>query len=85
LSLSANDLLLAYSDGVSEAQSGQDEFFEVEGIEQVVGENQALPAEALADMICESAERFELGNLRSRDDKTAVAVRAIENPNPGRS
>ena len=77
MSLSTNDLLVAYSDGVPEAQSGQDEFFEAGGIKRVVGENRNLGVDALADIICESAERFELGNLRTRDDKTAVAVRAI--------
>ena len=75
--LSVNDLLVAYSEGVFEAQSGQDEFFEANGIKEVVAGNRELGVEAPADIICESADPFELGNLRTGDDKTAVAVRAV--------
>ncbi|HCR15973.1 MAG TPA: hypothetical protein DIU35_00690 [Candidatus Latescibacteria bacterium] len=75
--LSVNNLLVAYSEGVPKAQSVQDEFFEANVIKEVVAGNRELGVEALADIICESADRFELGNLRTRDDKTAVAVRAV--------
>ena len=50
--LSVNDLLVAYFEGVFEAQSGQDEFFEANGIKEVVAGNRELGVETPSDIIC---------------------------------
>ena len=76
VSFAPGDLLVIYSDGVTEAQTASDEFFDEAGIRAVVERHRDLAAAPLARAICEAAERFERDNLDDGDDKAVVVVRA---------
>ena len=71
------DRLVVYSDGVSEAQGRDDQFFDETGICKVVAGHPDHAASDLARVICQAAERFENGNPDPGDDKTVVVIRRL--------
>ncbi len=71
----AGDILVMYSDGVTEAQTAEDDFFDEAGILEVVDRYRDHSALEIALGLCESAERFERGNPDGGDDKAVVVVR----------
>ena len=78
VTLGAGARLVIYSDGVTEAQNEDDQFFDLDGIRGVMAEHRDSSAPELARRICHAAERFERGNSDPGDDKTVVVVRALE-------
>ena len=76
--LPAGARLVVYSDGVTEAQDGDERFFDLEGVRGVMAEHPDCPAAELARHICHAAERFERDNPDPGDDKTVVVIRATE-------
>ena len=69
------DILVMYSDGVTEAQTAGDDFFNEAGVLDVVDRDRDRPAPEIARALCEAAERFERGNPDGGDDKAVVVVR----------
>ena len=85
VSIAPGDLLVIYSDGVTEAQTARDEFFDEAGIRNVVDRNRSQGAAEIARAVCHTAERFERGNPDEGDDKAVVVVRAAQQPLAARS
>ena len=65
----------ADSDGITEAQSTTEAFFNEAGILDIVGRHAGSEPLELAKAICAAAEAFERGNQSVGDDKTVVVVR----------
>jgi sigma-B regulation protein RsbU (phosphoserine phosphatase) len=74
--LSAGDLVVLYTDGVTEARQG-DAFFGEEGIAEVLGASAERTAQEVADAIVAAALGFQDG--RARDD-IAVVVAKVPSP-----
>ncbi len=74
LQLQTGDVLVAYTDGVSEAMNDRDEEFEEEQLIQALREHKARTA---ADLIAELLERVDAftRGARQHDDMTLVVVR----------
>jgi len=72
--MSSGDILVAYSDGVTEAQSGSDELFGDARLLAAVEANRNLPAAGLLEAIVGAAHDF--GGKELRDDLTLLVARA---------
>jgi serine phosphatase RsbU (regulator of sigma subunit) len=75
VALRPGDVLILYTDGVSEAADAGDEEFGVGRIRDLVVENATRPAADIVDRIF-SAVQDHSGLTTPRDDQTVVAVRA---------
>ncbi|HVO19970.1 MAG TPA: SpoIIE family protein phosphatase [Anaeromyxobacter sp.] len=76
------DLLVFYSDGVTEAEDGRGRLFGTGRLVEVLESNRALPAAALARSIVEAVDAFSSGS-RS-DDLTLIVVKALPRTLPFR-
>ena len=76
VTLDAGDVLVAYTDGISEAMNAADEEWGEERFMEAIGPNRALPARALIDRLITSADTFVAG-APQHDDMTLLVVRAI--------
>lgn len=74
LSLQKDDLLLIYTDGVTEAMNAKREQFGEERMIQAVRDNARLPATEIVAKIEESIARF-VGNAEQSDDVTIVVIK----------
>jgi sigma-B regulation protein RsbU (phosphoserine phosphatase) len=68
------DTLVAYSDGVTETWSPEDEEFGEEKLTRIAVAGRGLGSRALQDAILRELERFEAG-ARATDDRTLVVLR----------
>jgi serine phosphatase RsbU (regulator of sigma subunit) len=71
-----SDVIVIYSDGITEATGPDDQDFGLERLQRVVADNAALPARALTDLIFQKVEAFSRRS-RPRDDQTVVVVRNL--------
>lgn len=71
--LNSGDLVLAYTDGVIEAESPFGEVWGVEGLRRAAAENRARCADDLVRAIFKSMDEFSHG--RQTDDATVVVLR----------
>jgi sigma-B regulation protein RsbU (phosphoserine phosphatase) len=76
VTLAAGDVLVAYTDGVSEAMNAADEEFGEERLVEAVRSNRAVTARALIERLMTSADRFADG-APQHDDMTLLVVGAI--------
>ena len=74
----SGDILVLYSDGVTEAQTAQDDYFDEAGIRDVVHEHRDCSPSTIARAICEAAERFEASNPDGGDDKAVIVARITD-------
>jgi serine phosphatase RsbU (regulator of sigma subunit) len=72
--MSSGDILVAYSDGVTEAQSGSGELFGDERLLAAVEANRNFPAAGLLKAIATAAHNF--GGKKQDDDLTLLVARA---------
>jgi len=72
---SPGDLLVVYSDGVTEAVNEADEFFEDDRLEDVIKLNAHLPARAIVDSVLR--EVFEFAGGRPQNDDITIIVAKI--------
>jgi serine phosphatase RsbU (regulator of sigma subunit) len=72
--LSPGDLLVVYSDGVSEAMNPDGKMFSEERLHAIIGENHTLSAKALIAFILKSVDDFAGGEPQS-DDITIMVVK----------
>src|SRR5206468_7596773 len=70
-----SDVIVIYSDGITEATGPGEEDFGLERLRRVIADNHALPARALTDLIFQRVEAFSRRS-RPRDDQTIVVLRS---------
>ena len=76
LALTTGDVLLFYTDGVSEAMNAANEMFGYEKLEQVLKENAHLPASQIKKQLLASVDQFRQGTPFA-DDATLVVTKCI--------
>jgi phosphoserine phosphatase RsbU/P len=74
IALAPGDLLLMYTDGVSEARDPNAQFFGLEGIQRVVQSRQTAPAQALCDHLTAVLAAYH-GSAPQSDDLTVLSLR----------
>lgn len=72
--LKPGDLLLLYTDGITEAMNEEDEMFEKERLLKLLKDNQGISAQKLSRKIVDSVLSFQ-GSLPQGDDMTLVLVK----------
>ena len=72
--LGPGDLLVVYTDGVTEARDAGGQLFSEERMAEIVRTEGALPPDAVVDRILASVDSFETGAERA-DDVTVLALR----------
>jgi sigma-B regulation protein RsbU (phosphoserine phosphatase) len=72
--LAAGDILVLYTDGITEAENSQGEEFGMERLSAVIRRDSSLSAEGLMDNIFQSAEDFCQG-VGFEDDATVLVVK----------
>jgi len=77
VNLSPGDLLVLYTDGITDANSPVGEFFGVERLRQTVSAAGGLSAQGLCDLIFEHVDRFQTGAAQ-HDDMALLVVKATE-------
>jgi Na+/proline symporter/serine phosphatase RsbU (regulator of sigma subunit) len=75
-SLAPGDILLLYTDGVTEAENSRGDFFGTLRLQALINEYQHLPAGELIDQILEQIRIFT-GNRHFNDDVTLVAMKIL--------
>ena len=68
------DVLVLYSDGITEATDREGEAFGLERLKTLVAAHADLPARGLVDLVFQSVEAFS-SRTRPNDDQTVVVVR----------
>jgi sigma-B regulation protein RsbU (phosphoserine phosphatase) len=76
VTLTTGDVLVAYTDGISEAMNGANEEWGEERFMAVVTPNRKLPASALIEQLMTAADAFVAG-APQHDDMTLLVVRAV--------
>jgi serine phosphatase RsbU (regulator of sigma subunit) len=72
--LAAGDILVLYTDGITEAENSQGEEFGIERLSAVIRRDSSLSAEEILSNIFQSAEEFCQG-VGFEDDATALVVK----------
>lgn len=76
IELKKNDMLLLYTDGVTEAMNSKGELFQEKRLEDVLKNNSALPLRAFLDSILNEVKQFSKDREQS-DDITLFAIRNL--------
>ena len=76
LALTTGDVLLFYTDGVSEAMNAANEMFGYEKLERVLKENVHLPASQIKEKLLGAVDQFRQGTPFA-DDATLVVTKCI--------
>ncbi|MES2765013.1 MAG: PP2C family protein-serine/threonine phosphatase [Bacteroidota bacterium] len=74
INMQCDDILLLYTDGISEAQSAEQEFFETDRLKNLLKENAHEDAHTIAYAILEEVQKFTVGASYT-DDKTIVVIK----------
>jgi sigma-B regulation protein RsbU (phosphoserine phosphatase) len=74
--LDPGDLLVIFSDGITEAVSQQDEEFGDDALVELIKRHNGLPPEGLLARITEEVDRFT-GPVPPVDDMTLIVARAV--------
>jgi len=80
--LRPGDVVVIYSDGITEASDAGDEQFGVARLKQMVASHADLPARALVELIFRTVESFS-GRTRPLDDQTVMVIRRPPGPVAG--
>jgi len=73
--LSPGDLLVLYSDGITDANSPAGEFFGVERLQEAICGTGSLTAQDVCDLIFESVDQFQ-ARAEQYDDMALLVMRA---------
>ncbi len=76
VSMASNDLLLLYTDGISEAMNGRQEEFGEERLLELVEINRHVTAEELMTKILDGVNSF-VGPVAQHDDMTMIALKIL--------
>ncbi len=74
IQLQSNDILVLYTDGITEAQNQEEEEFGEERLIQKIYENLTLPAEDISEQILEAVKTFS-NEANQTDDITLLVVK----------
>jgi sigma-B regulation protein RsbU (phosphoserine phosphatase) len=74
--LRAGDLLMLYSDGVTEANDGNENDFEMERVIEVLKSSRDLPATEIADRMMKTIDAF-VGSAPQHDDITLMVLKRL--------
>jgi serine phosphatase RsbU (regulator of sigma subunit) len=74
LRMSAGDVVVFYTDGITEVGNDADELFGVRGLEELIVSNRDMEPESLIDAVLAALERFAAGRP-FEDDCTIVAMK----------
>jgi sigma-B regulation protein RsbU (phosphoserine phosphatase) len=77
LSLADNDVVVFYTDGITEAINGKEEEFGQERLIKLVAQNSSLPAQELIDKIKSAVIDFTQGQAQF-DDLTLVVLKSLQ-------
>ena len=72
--LAPGDLLVIFTDGITEAPNASEEEFGEKRLERLLRENADLPTSGLCQLILQTVDRFQAGEPQ-QDDMTVVAAR----------
>ncbi|NMB78622.1 MAG: SpoIIE family protein phosphatase, partial [Methanomicrobiales archaeon] len=75
LMLRPGDILVLYTDGVTEAFNEQEEYFGEDRLQACIEQNRALPAQGILDMLIRDIRAYT-GSAPQSDDITVVVIRA---------
>ncbi|MCF8239995.1 MAG: serine/threonine-protein phosphatase [Melioribacteraceae bacterium] len=73
------DILIIYSDGVTEAANDDFDFYEEERLEKVIRKVTDLSPKEIALTILDDVEKFSTSNSKYQDDKTIVVIKRKDN------
>lgn len=77
LEVAVGDILVFFSDGITEARGGGNQpQFGLEGLQACVAEHHEVPASDLVERVCEAVVRHT-GSEQHRDDLTCIVIRVI--------
>ena len=76
ISLDPGDLLILYTDGVSEAPDADDIFFGLEGVQRSIVAQPAVPCQMLCEQIIDAVIKHHDSTVQE-DDITLIAIRAL--------
>jgi sigma-B regulation protein RsbU (phosphoserine phosphatase) len=75
--MNEDDIILAYTDGVSEAQNKNEEFYSAQRLIELIKKGNYDSPRTLTDVIMESVKRFEEGTEQF-DDITILAIQYLQ-------
>lgn len=75
---SAGDVLVIFTDGITEAANEKFEFFEESRLEDLIKKNAAKTPKEIALSIIESVSKFSTSDSKYQDDKTIVVIKRKE-------
>ena len=75
IQLNTGDVLVIFTDGLTEAKNNNHEFYGEKRLMEVIGKNQNLTAEEMLQVILDSVNIFQ-GKVNQRDDITIVVLKA---------
>ncbi|MDT8357606.1 MAG: SpoIIE family protein phosphatase [Methanomicrobiaceae archaeon] len=76
VSLKSGDIIVLYTDGITEAMNDREELFGEERLRSILLKNRGLPADALAKVILDEIDLFSSGEPQS-DDITLLIVKVL--------
>jgi sigma-B regulation protein RsbU (phosphoserine phosphatase) len=74
--LAPGDILILYTDGITEAENAKQEMFDLKRLEQVILASRDLPAKEMTAAILSSVRDFSGGHPQS-DDITLMVIRSL--------
>ena len=74
IQMQSGDLLVAYTDGVTEARNADDQEFGEESLQRIIDSSAHVPAQELSERIIESVREW-CGDVPPHDDLTLVVMR----------
>ncbi len=77
IQVAPSDLLVFYSDGVTDMRNSAGEFYETDRLEQAIQSHTRASAEDMASIILEDVYRFK-GDAPQPDDMTLLVIRMLE-------
>lgn len=75
INLSSGDVLVIFSDGITEAANDKFQFYEEKRLERVIKKNMDLCPKKLALLIIDDVTKFSTSNSKYQDDKTVVVIK----------
>ncbi len=75
LNFEKGDLLIIYSDGITEAANKDYDFYEEKRLEKVISSNFNKSPKEIALAIIEDVQKFSTNDSKYQDDKTVVVIK----------